>query len=355
MKTLAAIPLLVRQHAEDAAFLYVQRGSAFHGHSWDETQLGRTDQRIAGNIAGLVAAGKTGLEIAAEYAETVGRAGEVFALAATAFAQDEAVEFTLAAGLGSAAGRKGLSGALAWTDPRLIGPQVRRWLKSAEEGLRFLGLVALSHHRSDPGPMLAGFLNDPSPEVRSRAARLAFELGRADLSGPLQDMAGGDVWPLLALARFGKGAAPLYDHAAIAEAQHADLALEAALIATPSQARERLGAMLRLPATRALALSRAGVTGDLSVAGWLWQQLDQEEDIEAARFALFDLYPLDPDLCSDLVQRPATLEAWLKAHANDLPHQSLRRKRLDVLRAGFRDRATPLPDWRRTRAYPAWS
>ncbi|MES2539939.1 MAG: hypothetical protein V4583_05055 [Pseudomonadota bacterium] len=355
MKTLAAIPMLVRQHAEDAAFLFVQRGRAFHGQSWDETQLGRTDQRIAGNIAGLVAAGKTGLEIAAEYAETVGGAGEIFTLAVTAFAQGQAVEFTLAAGLGSPAGRKGLSGALAWTELRLIGPQVKRWLESGEEGLRFLGLVALSHHRSDPGAMLAGFLTDTSPEVRSRAARLAFELGRADLAGQMLELAGPEVWPLLALARFGKGAQPLYDHAAMGESPEAELALEAALIAAPDQARERLGAMLRLPATRALALSRTGVTGDLSVAVWLWQQLDQEADIEAAQFALFDLYPLDPDLCSDLAQRPLTAEAWLKAHVNDPSHLSLRRKRLDVLRLGFRDRAAPLPDWRRTRAYPAWS
>ncbi|KAF0137796.1 MAG: hypothetical protein FD152_185 [Xanthobacteraceae bacterium] len=318
-------------------------------------QLGRTDQRIAGNIAGLVAAGKTGLEIAAEYAETVGGAGEIFTLAVTAFAQGLAVEFTLAAGLGSPPGRKGLSGALAWTEPRVIEPQVRHWLESREEGLRLLGLVALSHHRSDPGAMLAGFLADPAPEVRSRAARLAFELGRVDLAGHLSDLADGDVWPLLGLARFGKGAGPLYDHAAMAEAPLAALALDAALIAAPDQARERLGAMLRLPATRALAMSRAGVTGDLSVTGWLWQQLDQEADVESAQYALFDLYPLDPDLCSDLAQQPLSVEAWLKAHANDPPHLSLRRKRLDVLRAGFRDRAAPLPDWRRARAYPAWS
>jgi uncharacterized protein (TIGR02270 family) len=355
MKTLAAIPMLVRQHAEDAAFLFVQRGRAFHGQSWDETQLGRTDQRIAGNIAGLVAAGKTGLEIAAEYAETVGGAGEFFALAVTAFAQGQAVEFTLAAGLGSPAGRKGLSGALAWTEPRIIGPQVRRWLESGEDGLRLLGLAALSHHRSDPGAMLAGFLTDPAPEVRSRAARLAFELGRVDLAGHMLDLAAGDIWPLLALARFGKGAGPLYDHATMAEAPVAELALDTALIAAPDQARERLGAMLRQPTTRALALSRAGVTGDLSVAGWLWQQLDQEPDVDAAQFALFDLYPLDPDLCGDLAQRPVSVDVWLKAHANGPPHLSLRRKRLDVFRTGFRDRATPLPDWRRTRAYPAWS
>lgn len=360
MKTLAAIPMLVRQHAEDAAFLFTQRARAFHGHSWADEQLGRTDQRIAANIAGLVAAGKTGLEIAAEYAETVGGAGEVFALAATAFATGAAVDLSIALGLATPAGRKGLSGAVAWTEAQVIGPQVRDWMGSGEAGLRLLGLTALSHHRRDPGAALEKLLSDPSPDVRSRAARLAFELGRADLAGRLADMAAGDIWPILALARFGKGGAgSLYDYAAGAERAQADLALEAALIAAPDQARERLGAMLRRPDTRALALSRAGVPGDLSISGWLWQQLDQGDDVEAALFALFDLHRLDPDLCSDLTadpaRRPPTVEAWLKAHAADPPHLSLRRKRLDVLRAGFRDRASLLPDWRRTRAYPAWS
>lgn len=359
MKTLAAIPMLVRQHAEDAAFLFMQRGRAFHGHSWNDVQLGRTDQRIAANIAGLGAAGRTGLEIAAEYAQSVGGPGEVFALGATAFATGEAVDVSLAMGLATPAGRKGLSGAIAWTEAQVIGPQVRTWLESGEEGLRLLGLAALSHHRHDPGATLATYLADPSPEVRSRAARLSFELGRADLAERLADIADGDIWPLLALARFGKGAGPLYEYAAGTGHPQADLALDVALIAAPDQARERLGAMLRLPDTRALALSRTGVAGDRSITGWLWQQLDQEDDVEAVQFALFDLVWLDPDLCSDLsadpAKRPPTVDAWLKAHETDPPHLSLRRKRLDLLRAGFRDRAAPFPDWRRTRAYPAWS
>lgn len=361
MKTVAALPMLVRQHAEDAAFLFSQRSAAFRGQSWDEVQLGRCDQRISANLDGLVAAGKTGLEIAAEYVETVGGAGEVFALAMTAFAQTSAVELAIAGGLATAAGRRGLSGALARADAAIIGPMVRPWLSSDEPGLRHLGLVALSHHRRDPGAALAGFLADPAPEVRSRAARLAFELGRGDLAGHLAEVAQAapaDLWPALALARFGKAAARLYDHAAAGLAG-ADLALDVALIAAPDLARERLGDMMRQSASRALALSRAGVTGDLSVAGWLWQRLDEPSDAEAAFFALFDLYPIDPDLCgplqADPASRPATVEAWLKTRAADTPHLSLRRKKLDTLRAGLRDRHAPLPDWRKTRAFPAWS
>lgn len=361
MKTVAALPMLVRQHAEDAAFLFSQRSAAFQGQSWDEVQLGRCDQRISANLDGLVAAGKTGLEIAAEYVETVGGAGEVFALAMTAFAQNAAVELAIAGGLATPAGRHGLSGAVARADAATIGPMVRPWLDSDEAGLRLLGLIALSHHRRDPGAPLATFLADPAPEVRSRAARLAFELGRGDLTGQLAELAKAaddDIWPALALARFGKEVALLYDHAA-AGRTGAALALDVALIAAPELARERLGDMMRQPESRALALSRAGVPGDLSVAGWLWQRLDEASDAEAAFFALFDLYPIDPDLCgplqADPAQRPATVDAWLKTRAADTPHLSLRRKMLDTLRAGFRDRRAPLPDWRKTRAFPAWS
>lgn len=362
MKTLAVLPMLVRQHAEDAAFLFVQRSQSVRGQSWDETQLGRTDQRITANIAGLLAAGKSGLETAAEYVETVGGAGEVFALAMLAFAQDEAVELAISCGLETAQGQCGLSGALARTDPRTIGPLVRPWLQSDEAGLRLLGLIALSHHRQDPGAALAGFLSDPAPDVRSRAARLAFELGRADLAGSLADLAVQDpsgLWPAAALARFGKGASRLYDLAGTQGQMRPDLALDLALIAAPDLARDRLGAMLRRSETRALALSRAGVTGDEAVAAWLWQQLDDPELTESAKFALFDLYRIDPDLCSELdgdpATRPAAVADWLKAHSADTPHLSLRWQFLEAMRGAFKERSAPLSDWRKTRSYPAWS
>ncbi len=361
MKTLAVLPMLVRQHAEDAAFLFAQRSQAVHGQSWDEVQLGRCDQRIGANIAGLIAAGKAGLDIVSEYVETVGGAGEVFALSMTAFAQNEALELAISFGLETAQGRRGLSGALARTDAQIIGQYVRAWLESKEPGLRLLGLTALSHHRRDPGVALAGLLADPDADVRSRAARLAFELGRSDLTGPLVDLAAAeaeDVWPALALARFGKDKARLYDLATRPGHALAGLALDAALIAAPDLARDRLGAMMRRPETHTLALSRAGVVGDQTVAGWLWHQLTGE-DAEAVLFALFDLYPIDPDLCSEVgaesEQRPTTVEAWLKAHSADTPHLSLRRQMLDAMRAGFRDKTALLSDWRKTRSFPAWS
>lgn len=88
----------------------------------DVVQLGRCDQRIAANIAGLIAARKTGLEIVTEFVEKAVTEGEVFALAVTAFAQKHALGLAITSGLATLEGRRGLSGALARTDALIIGP-----------------------------------------------------------------------------------------------------------------------------------------------------------------------------------------------------------------------------------------
>jgi uncharacterized protein (TIGR02270 family) len=375
LRKLSALPMLVRQHAEDAAFLYEQRSRAFHEHSWNDVQLGRTDQRLAANIAGLIAATELGLELAQDYALTVGGAGEVFAWAASVFAQTAPVDPVLSIGLATAKGRRGLSGALAWSDAATIGPLVRDWLGSDESTLRHLALAGLSHHRRDPGAALAGFLSDPAPEVRSRAARLAFETGRADLMGPLQELAAtdqADPWPALAVARFGKSADGLYRYAGDPTRPKAGLALDLALLAAPDRARTELGTLMQQPETRSLALSRAGVIADRSIAPWLLTCMREETDAEAAVFAFLDIFPLDPDDCgpffanpgpiddtpesqSAAPPRPEELDVWLKSRPAMPPHRSLRRQMLEALQAGSKDRQAPLQNWRRIRHFPAWS
>ena len=376
MRKLAAIPMLVRQHAEDAAFLFEQRAKAFHAHSWNDVTLGRCDQRLAANIAGLIAAGETGAELAREGAEKEGGAGEVFAFAATAFAQDDLVDEVLALGLATPQGRHGLSGALAWSDAAVIGPHVRDWLTSNEPGLRLLAMMTLSHHRRDPGTALAPFLADTAPEVRSRAARLAFEMGRTDLVGPLTDLAEADAndpWPHLALVRFGAKPAELFAYVTSPDRPKAGLVLDLALLAAPDRAREALSKLMAQPDTRPLALSRLGVVSDRSIVEWLLKRMQDENDAEATVFAFLDLFPVDPDECGKFlvdpdrfgdateVQAPALrprdedMEAWLRTLPAAPPHRSLRLQMLEALRTGLQDRQAPLPNWRKTRVFPAWS
>jgi uncharacterized protein (TIGR02270 family) len=377
MHTVAALPLLVRQHAEDAAFLFQQRSKAFYAHSWNDTQLGRWDQRLSANVAGLIAAGRTGRQVALACAEDAGfAAGEVFALCTVAIAQNDAVDETVVLASETPSGRHGLSGALAWLDATVIGPRVRDWLSSAEPALRHLGLVALSHHRRDPGDALASYVADPDPAVRSRAARLCFEMGRADMVDLASELAAHspvDPWPAMALARFGRGSDRLFDYASVPDRPMAGQALDYALLSAPAQSKERLSALMRHPESRSMALSRAGVLSDRSIAEWLLGRMQDAIDAEAAGFAFLDLYPLDPDDCGLFTENPDSLgdgfagcepglypvadqiRTWLNIIHDAPPHRSLRLQMLEALRASLRDKAAPLQNWRANRIYPAWS
>ena len=372
LQNVATFPMLVRQHSQDAAFLFEQRARAFHAHSWDDDQLGRCDQRLSAHLAGLVAAGQAGWETAQAYAADNLGAGEAFVVGALAFAQSDEPLPAIAPALDGPDGLHGLSGALAWSEAVLIGPFVRDWLSSTNPSLRLFALMALSHHRQDPGPLLETLLNDPDPLVRSRAARLAFELGSAKNLPLLREMAGDpandDPWPLLAVVRLGDRADGLFEYASGPARPKAALALDVALLAAPAQGKERLGELMQRPTSRALAMSRTGVLADRTIMPWLTGRMRDADDAEAAAFAFLDLFPLDPDHCGLFTENPDLLggdfegrdpglypiaekiESWVKTTPTAASHRSLRSQMLAAMRAGLQDRSVPLAKWRARRS-----
>ncbi len=381
MRDVAAIPLIVRQHAQDAAFLFSQRAHEISGRTNDETAIGRRDQRLMAHLDGLIAAGRIGWETALDEARRIGGAGEWFVAAVLAFAVDD--ETALSTVLGEAvaaglAGERGLSGATAWIEAGALRERVRRWLVSTEPALRRLGIAALSHHRVDPAQRLGTALADPDPGVRSRAARLSGELGRVDVVPELRDLATGpapDFWTAWALSRLGdaSGAAGLV---AIAKAapddRRAGPALDMALLALPADAaKAELSRLLGRPSTRPLAVSRAGVVGDATLLPWLIGEMRVPETVAAAGEAFRDLFAIDVDDTNLFTDDPAMLgpdfeavepgplpradrvAAW--AGPDGLPvFHSMRALCLGVLREGVRAPDRPLGTWRRRRAHPAW-
>lgn len=374
MLKIAAIPSLVRLHAGDAAFLFQQRRRAFSEHRLGELGLGRLDQRLEANIAGLVAAGQMGWDIALEQTAEFPGAGEMFALAALALATGENVGKAIAVALPTDAGRRGLSGALAWSRPEELKPFLAGWQTAADPALRLLGMIALGHHGHDPGQTLADGLDDPDPGLRRRAARLAFELGRLDTLGQLRALQGDPVagfWARMALVRFGerREIADLD----LVDPGRAGLALDHLLAARPDMARALLSPLLKRPDVGLLALSRAGVSGDRSILSWLVQQMADPALAEAAGFALLDLYPLDITDCGLFSENPAGLgpefaaldpallpiaakvKDWVAAGAEvPAPFVSLRHLGLQAMRLGALNPSWPLTRWRHRRAMAAW-
>lgn len=377
---IAAIPLLVRQHAQDGAFLFDLRAGQVSGPAFDETDLGRRDQRLAANLEGLAAAGDIGWSIAREEAATWRGAGQWFALLALAIESGAAARVAEAAEAGLAAGapgRRGLSGAVAWSDPSRLRDHVRGWLASADPGLRWLGTAVLSHHRVDPGPRLGALLDDPDGPVRDRAARLAGELGRRDALPRLREEveAGGPLWVAWSAARLGApeaGAALLSRIEARPGAAEAPLALDLALLALKGEARAGLTRLLGRPQTRLLGVSRMGVLGDPSVLPWLVGRMREPLEAEAAGFAFRDMFAVDIDGTDLFTSAPETLgggfagldpapipiadrvEAWAGPDPSAPPFRSQRALMLRVLREGIEAPDRPLCTWRHRRRFAAW-
>ncbi len=376
MRHIATNPMIVRQHAEDAAFLFVQRAKEVRGHDLAEIDLGRRDQRLEANIAGLLAAGQTGWDIVAGQATEFPGAGEAFAAGALAIANGEHVAEAISLSMLSPFGAKGLSGALAWSDFALLKPYLSSWHAAADPALRQLALIVMSHHRHDPEQRLQSYFGDADPGIRSRAARLAFEHGRVDAVPQLQALAiddGTGFWARMALARLGYGAEPLEFHAKNPDDPNAGPALDMRLIARPDEAKACLARLMQRPETEGLALSRAGLLGDRSILPWLIRQMQDPASAECAGFALRDLFPIhadesglftaSPDRLGDAFSDldPATLPVaekvadWAKAGCPvPEPFVSLRRQMLDALRAAIRTPSAPLQNWRARRRFPAW-
>lgn len=173
---------IIDQHAEDAAFLWLQRDEATDAPHHRRKELDRLDERLEAHIDGLRVAGEWGWRVAESAFEQYGEPGEAFVAAVLAF--ESRSERRIARVLNSVASSAELLraavAALGWVEPSLLRGTVQALLGDSDPQKRLLGLAACSVHRVDPAARLVEFLDDDAP-TRARALRLVGELGRADL------------------------------------------------------------------------------------------------------------------------------------------------------------------------------
>ncbi|MFC3321618.1 hypothetical protein [Mesorhizobium cantuariense] len=386
MHRVATIAAIVDQHAEDAAFLWLRRRREIDGSILDETDIGRIDQRLDANIEGLMAAGKAGWDAAQARFTDYAEPGELFALGTLALhwgdAELIAVAIDAAASLGEA-GLSSLSAAVARTPREKLRPFVAKWLDTRDAPQRCLGLSALWHHRVDPGPRLHDLANHSDARVRSRAVRLAGALKRRDLLPAVLAGLDGEtskerLTAALACCLLGetRSAHPVVDKIVLTEPGLAEAAIEIRLLTTATKAGKGwLQKHLEQPALRGLATASIGLFGDRAVMPWLIEKMREPELAGAAGAALRDLFEVDFGDTDLFVADPAVLgkefadlddtslpaaervEAWWdegRGGRHQRPFRSMRRLRLDALRAAFATADAPLADWRATRRFPAW-
>ncbi|MBP7000321.1 HEAT repeat domain-containing protein [Amaricoccus sp.] len=381
----ATIAAIVAQHADDAAFLFTQRARQVDGRLFGEADLGRLDQRLTANLAGMTASGEAGWELALARLAEFPEAGELFVVAWLALGSGEPalVERALAALAEAPGAFRGFSGALARHGADRLRPLVGPWLDAAAPLLRRLAVCALSHHRVDPGRRLPALLADPDPAVRARALRLAAELGRTDLAPAVAAaLAGPDPGPRWQAARAAcllglrPQAAAEVERRAARDGPLRAAAIELRLVAWPrAEAVAWARAELARRPDDPLLVAAIGAIGERTAVPWLLERMRDPALAHAAGCAFRDLFAVDFDATDVFAADPEALgpafaaadspvpiadraAAWwerTRGAPDAPPFVPLRQSRLAALRAAAATPDAPLADWRRTRPYPAWS
>jgi uncharacterized protein (TIGR02270 family) len=176
------IPEIISQHAEEAAFLWLQRNYAVHEPHYSLSDLADLDERVDAHMDGLRIAGDAGWKIVKDELAWE-EAGEVFTASVLAFESDieDRIQSVLETGTSEYKLSSGLISALGWLSFDKINKNVQNLLSADSPDFRRIGLAACAVHRHDPGQLLTGTLSDDDPVLRTRALQAVGELGRKDL------------------------------------------------------------------------------------------------------------------------------------------------------------------------------
>ncbi len=274
---------LVTDHAEETAFLWLQRTHAVHAPNYAPQQFADLDERLTAHIDGLRVAGDEGWHIVEQGLETDGPEdffpAAVLALEATDGRFERLVERVKSA----PDVVPGIISALGWVSTRFLAGRVTALIDAADPLRQKLGIAACALHRKDPGAALDRLLDAPVDSVRIRAARSVGELGRADLAPRLAAMLEADKLELRyraarSLVLLGARTTALDTLAAVALAPgpRQQPALELALRAMdPKRGHVLLRQLEQAPGAMRLRIIGAGHVGDPRYVPWLIEMMAQ--------------------------------------------------------------------------------
>ncbi|PLP58053.1 hypothetical protein CYK37_17770 [Mesorhizobium loti] len=295
------VPVIVRQHAEQAAFFWAQRDTLMMENPPDVGVIAGIDRRLEANLDGLRIAGAMAWPLIVAIHEDFPEKGELFLFCWMAIEQADKERIAQVVELGktSTDDARGLVGALAWHSAEMVGPLVRDWIGAPEPFKRYLGVSACFEHGVDPRQLLTRLARDPDARVRTASLRLVGKLKRADLVDELvlalQDKdEKARFWSAWALTELGSGdlATPQLRKVATANGPQSLTALRAAIMAgSDKDVRAWLGGLLKQPETTALAVRGAGMLGDRTVLHWLIHQMRKPSLAAAAGAAFLELFP----------------------------------------------------------------
>jgi uncharacterized protein (TIGR02270 family) len=321
------IPVVVSQHAEEAAFLWLLRSDAVRQPHYSLEDLTRLDCRVEAHLDGLRVAGDAGWKTVQE-GLAIGEPGEIFAAGVLAFATGEQAHIQAVLDVAGATRERccAIIAALGWLPLERVAPWIVRMLGDQSPALRRIGLAAMAIHRRDPGPAVTKALVDDDLPLRARGLRAVGELGRPELLPFVErhltaedyEVRFSAAWsaavlssepePLSALARIAQS-----------DGRHRDDALEiVARRAELGAARNWLRMLARDVETLQLAVRAAGFIGDPAEIPWLIEQMRSPELARAAGEAFSTITGVDIAYEKLEGERPEGFESGPTEDPNDL-------------------------------------
>lgn len=273
---------IIERNAEDAMFLWLQRGRAVYSSNYSLADLAALDDRLDAVIEGLKLSGEKGWRICLDALSLAGPEA-LFAPAVLAFAsgRQEWIEEILAAGEKSAAHVRPLISALGWIESEQARPHIETLLASDNPTCHLIGIGAGAIKRMDMGARLTNYFSSPEPRVRARIFRMTGELGRKDylrqLQGALKDSDEScrfwAAWSMSLLGDRNDSSTVLMDFAEDNGAYWEMAALTAARTLTPCSVQTVHKNMAGSKTAARLAVKLAGAYGDPVLMPWMIEQM----------------------------------------------------------------------------------
>lgn len=182
---------IVYRHAEDAAFLWLQRDRLVRASDAYIADIQNIDQKIHAHVNGLQIAGQTGWETAWKALQQFSEPGEMFVASAVAFAlfDDETSFQELLTIIDTEpATQRGFLSACAWCEERHVIPVIKRFFQSGSIRQYEIGIAACTLRRLNPGNVIHFALTRNDPGLQVCALRATGELGLQEYARHLQNI-----------------------------------------------------------------------------------------------------------------------------------------------------------------------
>lgn len=277
-----ALPKVIQEHANEAAFLLQLRKVVCQQPHQTLGNLARLDERLRAHLDGLQTCRPASNAIVTSALEAIDP-GVVFVAAVRALEDLDAarLENLLRIAEVSPLAFDGINAAFAWVSPQQLGGTIKTLLESGNPCRQRIGISACAAHQVDSRSSLGAFLLSADVLLRQLSLRLAGEQGRIDLQQVVcTSVADPDSAIRLHAAIAGlylasEGLIPALRTGVLSEtSDDTRLALPAFFKAClPSEARDICRQLALMPSRLRVLVRAIGIAGDTHYVPWLIQQM----------------------------------------------------------------------------------